>query len=193
MAKKKPAPKKSAPKKSAKKTAAKKPAKKTAKKQAETQQKKDFNAAEKRLKKQNITLQSGITAGTSTLELKRRGYTPQQALAISKAFTTRRSTTRGEGAKVTTAEKRFRAESEGTTISKVSTKPKRGGGRKKDKKGKTVAAGKKIEANVRQGKEKKSNARVVSRAMVLKPRKSKTSKSSGKAKGKQRNNQGRRR
>jgi hypothetical protein len=180
MAKKKPAPKKPKPKK-------------LTKKQLEAQQKKDFNLATKRLKKQNITLQSGITAGTSTLELKRRGYTPQQALAISKAFTTRRSTTRGEGAKVTTAEKRFRAESAGTTISKVSTTPKKGGGRKKDKKGKTPAAGKKIEANVRQGKSKKSNATVVSRAMVLKPRKSKTSKGSNKSKGKQRNNQGRRR
>jgi hypothetical protein len=184
MAKKKAAPKK------------KPKPKKLTKKELEAQRKKDFNLATKRLKKQNITLQSGISSTTSVIELKRRGYSSKEIMAIGNAFAGRRRppSSKAPAERIeTTAEKRFRAEAAGTTISKVSTTPKKGGGRKKDKKGKTPAAGKKIEANVRQGKSKKSNATVVSRAMVLKPRKSKTSKGSNKSKGKQRNNQGRRR
>jgi hypothetical protein len=185
MAKKKAAPKK------------KPKPKKLTKKELEAQRKKDFNLATKRLKKQNITLQSGISSTTSVIELKRRGYSSKEIMAIGNAFAGRRRppSSKAPAERIeTTAEKRFRAEAAGTTIGKASTKPKGGKVKeKKKKKAKTVAAGKPIEANVRQGNEKKSNATVVSRAMVLKPRKSKTSKGSNKSKGKQRNNQGRRR
>lgn len=178
----------------AKKKAPKKPTKAELKKQAE-KQKRQFNTAAKRLKSQNINLQQGVSSTTSVIELRRRGYSSKEIQAIANAFQRKgrpRSTTGGKPAK-TMAEIRYTAETKGTSVrSEIAnvtpSKPPRKG-KKKNKKSKTPAAGKTIEATTRQST-RKPNA-VVSRGvnerqLKAKARRAKTSKPSSRAKGSQR-------
>lgn len=177
----------------AKKKAPKKPTKAELKKQAE-KQKRQFNTAAKRLKSQNINLQSGISASTSSLELKSRGYSAKEIQAISNAFQ-RGGKPRSPGGSPSKpmVEVRATARAKGTSVKTevanvTPSKPPRKY-KKKDKKTKTPAAGKTIEATTRQST-KKPNA-VVSRGvnerqLKAKARRAKTSKPSSRAKGSQR-------
>lgn len=173
----------------AKKKAPKKPTKAELKKQAE-KQKRQFNTAAKRLKSQNINLQSGISASTSSLELKSRGYSAKEIQAISNAFQ-RGGKPRSPGGSPSKpmAEVRATARAKGTSVKTevANVTPSKPPRPKKKKKAKTPAAGKPIEATTRQ-----ATSTPVSRSMVPKKqpkgkaRRAKTSKPSSRAKGSQR-------